>query len=299
MYLNEQSWYVQQEDSYVIDEKIKKFLDVYAWIKRKNPRKEIFVPEGEQLYIKSSSYPLAKWLSNADREYRRLYLSFWNKRITYKVEDEYEVRVDNEILKGGTEAHLNDSFMLSIGLDSKWEQKTINALLCSVCEEEKQISLKNVYCREQLDEIDIQKNFYKKEIEAIKTYEELWKQRDQLFPHLCFCPSIEKDFSVLQISYLDGIIKKLLELEEYCVNFAGKIFDPSKLTKTTLESESTLNQYKKEHTFIDEKGIEYLASWHMRFTGIPGRIFFIPQYEQDKILICYIGKKLKNVSYPT
>lgn len=37
MYLNEQSWYVQQEDSYVIDEKIKKFLDVYAWIKRKNP----------------------------------------------------------------------------------------------------------------------------------------------------------------------------------------------------------------------------------------------------------------------
>ena len=59
------------------------------------------------------------------------------------------------------------------------------------------------------------------------------------------------------------------------------------------------NQYRKEHTFTDERGVEYLANWHMRFTGIPGRIFFIPQYEDDKILVCYIGKKLKNVSYPT
>lgn len=173
MYLNEKSWHVQQEDLYVIDEKIRKFLDIYALMKRKNPRKEIFVSEDEQLYIDSKNYPLAKWLSEADIEYRRLYLSFWSKRITYKPEDEYEVNVEDEILKGGTEAYLNDSFMVSIGLDEKWEQKDIKL------------------------------------------------------------------------------------------------------------------------------GVEYLASWHMRFTVIPGRIFFIPQYKDDKILVCYIGKKLKNVSYPT
>lgn len=74
-----------------------------------------------------------------------------------------------------------------------------------------------------------------------------------------------------------------------------------KVLEEKLEQESlvTLDKYKKEHTFIDELGVEYLASWHMRFTVIPGRIFFIPQYKDDKILVCYIGKKLKNVSYPT
>lgn len=66
-------------------------------------------------------------------------------------------------------------------------------------------------------------------------------------------------------------------------------------------------QYISESDFLpvlDKKdneyeSVEYLASWHMRFTVIPGRIFFIPQYKDDKILVCYIGKKLKNVSYPT
>ncbi|MFR3320511.1 MAG: hypothetical protein ACLTSZ_04235 [Lachnospiraceae bacterium] len=38
-----------------------------------------------------------------------------------------------------------------------------------------------------------------------------------------------------------------------------------------------------------------MASWHMRFTGIPGRIFFVPGYEPERMLVCYIGKKLKNV----
>ena len=299
MYLNEKSWHVQQEDLYVIDEKIRKFLDIYALMKRKNPRKEIFVSEDEQLYIDSKNYPLAKWLSEADIEYRRLYLSFWSKRITYKPEDEYEVNVEDEILKGGTEAYLNDSFMVSIGLDEKWEQKDIKATLFSVYEEEKEININNIYCKEQLDDNDVEEVFYREKRKSVKSYEQLWDQKEELFPHLSFCPSVEEDFSCLQISYLDGVVKKLLELERYCTNFGNEIFDPSKLTKTTGESLATLDKYRKEHTFIDEIGVEYLASWHMRFTGIPGRIFFIPQYEDDKILVCYIGKKLKNVSYPT
>ena len=70
------------------------------------------------------------------------------------------------------------------------------------------------------------------------------------------------------------------------------------LSKTTPESEETLKRYKKEHTFRDEAGNDYVASWHMRFTGIPGRIFFIPDYSAEGMLVCYIGKKLKTVLNP-
>ena len=299
MYLNEESWHAQQENSYVIDEKIRNFLDIYALIKRKNPRKEIFVSEDEEIYLKAEKYPLKKWLFDTDIEYRRLYLSFWNKRITFKPEDEYEVNVGNVVLKGGTEAYLNDSFMISIGLDPKWEKKDITATLVSVYEEEQQIEIYNVYCKDQLDEERVKQIFYDEKTDIVKSYEDLWKQKEELFPHLCFCPSVKDNLNKLEIFYLGQIVKKLFELEDYCVNLGHENFNPSRLTKTTPESTTTLAQYEKEHTFTDEKGVKYLANWHMRFTGIPGRIFFIPQYEKEKFLICYIGKKLKNVSYPT
>lgn len=60
-----------------------------------------------------------------------------------------------------------------------------------------------------------------------------------------------------------------------------------------------MEMYQKQHTFRDENDVEYQASWHMRFTGIPGRIFFVPDYTDAAMLICYIGKKLPNASYPT
>nr|WP_296480466.1 hypothetical protein [uncultured Acetatifactor sp.] len=118
MYLNEKSWKAGQEDPHKIDCKIRNFLDIYSTLKRKYPAKEVSVPDDEILYLRSDKYPLEKWLATADREYQRLYLSFWGKRITYHPEDEYEVSVDGESLKGGTEAYLNDSVMLSIGLKS-------------------------------------------------------------------------------------------------------------------------------------------------------------------------------------
>ena len=55
----------------------------------------------------------------------------------------------------------------------------------------------------------------------------------------------------------------------------------------------------KESFFRDENGVEYEASWHMRFTGISGRIFFVPDYTDTEMLVCYIGKKLPNATYPT
>lgn len=111
MYLNEKSWQEAQDDIHMIDRSLKKFLNVYKQIKKRYPRQEIFVPEGETLYLQE--YPLNKWIAMADIEYKRLYLSFWNRRITYNPEDEYELLVGEAVLKGGTEACLNASCMFS------------------------------------------------------------------------------------------------------------------------------------------------------------------------------------------
>lgn len=138
-----------------------------------------------------------------------------------------------------------------------------------------------------------------KEIVLIYTYEELWNRREELFPFLDFCPSVEKNMRGLQRGYLEQVYRKLSELNEYCKNYGKKPFDKELLSKTTPGSEKTMQQYEEEHTFIDNSGKKHVVTWHMRFTGIPGRIFFELPDKNGKILVCYVGKKLPNVEYPT
>ncbi|MFR3320510.1 MAG: hypothetical protein ACLTSZ_04230 [Lachnospiraceae bacterium] len=47
-------------------------------------------------------------------------------------------------------------------------------------------------------------------------YEELWAKKDDLFPHLCFCPSVEMDLQKLENYYLSQIVQKLEQLEQHC-----------------------------------------------------------------------------------
>lgn len=296
MYLNERSWQEPRDDIHAIDRSIKEFLDVYSRIKRRYPRQEIFVPEEETLYLKK--YPLNKWIAEADIEYRRLYLSFWNRRITYCPEEEYEFLVGESALKGGTEACLNASCTFSIGLDEKWTKPRISGIFVSMDGEE-EVEIANVFHADQLDDPEIKSILDEEAKIPVLSYEELWDKKGDLFPHLCFCPSVEADLQKLENYYLSQIVQKLERLEQHCATIGTEKIDTSVLSKTTVESQATLDKYAADHTFRDEKGTPYVASWHMRFTGIPGRIFFVPGYEPERMLVCYIGKKLKNVSFPT
>lgn len=129
MYLNEKAWEEPQDDIYIINDAIKNFLDIYAAVKREYPSKEIYVSEDKQLYLKTINYSIEHWLSSADIEYRRLYLSFIQRKITYHPEDEFEVTFEKKSLEGGTEAYLNDSFMISICLNDKWKTNVVEGEL--------------------------------------------------------------------------------------------------------------------------------------------------------------------------
>lgn len=299
MYLNEKAWEVQQEDQYAVRKALIRFLQIYKALANDFHLINIYVPENEELYLRSTAYSIGKWLSETDIEYKRLYLSFLQKRITYREEDEYEVIYEKEILKGGTEAVLNDSFLISVCFNESWEKDSITAQFFSLLDmREQTIIIDNVFYKEQLYREPIYRKLKSTREIKVYSYSDLWKRREELFPHLRFCPSVEKDFGKLEKLYLGQVIKKLMELEEYSAGNSGLKFNPDLLTKTTPEGESTLQKYRKQHTFCDDDGTEYLASWHIRFTGIPGRIFFIPEYKNDCILICYVGEKLPNTTYP-
>ncbi|MFR3823564.1 MULTISPECIES: hypothetical protein [Hungatella] len=300
MYLNEKAWEIQQDDHYVIHRALKNFMQIYSILAGEFHKPGIFVPAGTEIYLRSSDYPLEKWLSEVDIEYRRLFLSFWGKRIHYQPEEECEVLLDGGRLEGGTEAFINDSFMLSLCLNDIWEKESVKAEFFSLDDPNaEEIFVRNVFEKEQLYRSPILDILKALEDFRIYSYKDLWKRREELFPHLKFCPSVEKNLEKLEAGYVSQVVKKLTELERYCSAHEGERFRPELLTKTTPETDATLKKYEEQHTFTDEEQQRHIVSWHMRFTGISGRIFFVPQYKENLILVCYIGEKLPNVTYPT
>ena len=63
----------------------------------------------------------------------------------------------------------------------------------------------------------------------------------------------------MEYSYLHQIVKKLTELERYCIDQAGMRFDATLLTKTTPESPGTLARYEKEHTITLKPFIKWVG----------------------------------------
>lgn len=299
MYLNEIAWNAKQDNPYIVQHALHEFLKITWKLACEYHLEGVYVSSKQEFQLKSTIYPLAKWMADVDKDERMRMLSFWNKRIVYEPEDECEVLYNGDVMCGGTEAVMMDSFMISSCLTEEWRKESIDGILYTVDEDTEEIvSIVNVYGENQLNDAHIQEILLKYRSPLIYSYDEIWRKRAELFPKLSFCPSVEEDLKHLEVSYIHQVVRKLLELERYCEKYLDRPFRKELLTKTTPESDETLKKYTKEHTFTDVYGQKYLATWHMRFTGIPGRIFFVPDYSRECMLVCYIGKKLKTIQNP-
>lgn len=298
MYWNELAWKAPQEDFDTVNKAMREFLQIYAELQEKFRVPGLYVPEESDYNL--TSYPIQKWMNKAEKDDYRRFLQFWQRRRNYTPEDECEFRYQGNALHAASEAILNDSFIISIGLCEEWKREGITGQFYVLdADLEEEVEVKNLYQYNQIAKSDILNILKKQSKIRVNSYQELWEKREHYFPHLKFCPSVEKNLKNLEMIYVDQVIRKLCELELYCAEQLDGPFDAGKLSKTTPESEATLKMYHKEHIFSDENGNKYLASWHMRFTGIPGRIYFVPAYQKNHMLVCHIGSKLPNVNYRT
>lgn len=95
------------------------------------------------------------------------------------------------------------------------------------------------------------------------------------------------------------VSRKLYELEQYFRTWDGIRFDLDAFPNRSVspQSKETLKNYENQHTFIFENGKRIIVSYHMRYTGnIPGRIYFYPDFETKKALICSLTTKLPTVT---
>ena len=137
---------------------------------------------------------------------------------------------------------------------------------------------------------------------GVENGEDLWNRKEELFPNLIFCDSVAKQIRPLQKGFpiFRHIVKRLFELQTYCSEWLGGPFLPDHLTfKATVESEPTMQKYRKERTFTCPDGNEITFAWHGRMTPGAWRIYFDPDIGPGMMRIGYIGPKLPTVKYQT
>lgn len=302
MYINELALRDVVDDKERIREIQKQFILLYKEIDSEG-KLDWFLPEHQKLRFTSTVYTLEEWLhdGSVEKSFQRVFLSL-NKRIRYYNQDEdMEAYCENEKCYAIAEAVLNgENMIVTLPFDDKWEKQNLEAECHFIEGDDVQFatnSIKNLYNAKQIEALKQEGISFESCYTAL-SYEDLWEKRERLFTNLIFIPSVKDNLMKLEISYIRQIILRLKELDDYIKQEKGNGFKYSMIRNATPESKATLQKYEKvDHTFIDANGKTYLANWHVRFTGIPGRIFFEVDMKNGKIIILYIGSKLKNVKY--
>lgn len=255
----------------------------------------------------AKNYPVSSWRnnSNTDRDIANIFRVLCDKQsIIDEIDDEIEFKFSHIIqeAKGALIACLNDEFLFSLSSHDFWSSFNIEGSFYDLKEDiYKNRKLRNISDERHLnDNIDIFKYIEKCKVNKYPTPQELLDNLDSLFPNLIFHKKAKKQLKdEVESQYLKHLRNKLYEINQYFSSWEPGKFESDKFkSKISQQSKETINRYKQEHTFEFENK-EILVSWHLRYTGgIPGRIYFYPDENTGKGLICSLTIKLPTVNDP-
>lgn len=258
-------------------------------------------------------YPVARWRNDrdVDREERRFLTAmttkapFWSD-VAEEIKNDFDLSQvwhEGEQAKGLGFAWVSDALAVSLFSEERWNYSRLELAVTRLEDDElinEQIEIVHASCSIHVQE---HADWIKKRIRTrVRDGSDLWNRRDELFPHLEFCYRVCEQMQDLRTGnpMLGQVVKRLFELEEYCKNWTSGAFNPDSLpSKATPESEITLQQFRKEHTFRCPDGPERIFSWHLRMTPGKWRLFFSIELGPGKIIIGHIGPKLPNHTYTT
>jgi hypothetical protein len=124
---------------------------------------------------------------------------------------------------------------------------------------------------------------------------ELWNRRAELFSRLEFCPRVSQQIeSLVDTTMLRQVVRKLFEINELSQNWTDGALDLDNLpSKVSPESESRLKEFREQLNIQCLDGKKRIFSWHVRMTPGAWRLHFCTESGPGKIIIGYIGPKIK------
>lgn len=310
MILNEISIKMEHMSKVDVRKTISQFLIVCNKLLREQKEKEFYY--ADELFVKPfiKEYSIHDWLQDLEvpQKEKTFFRTLLNRGHTIEKlsfsESEFliEIEKDRSINSlGGLVAYEMESFVVSFLSDKVWEKEWLIGTYVSIEDQDKQVSVHNCSSCEHVENIKLEEK--RKYSLLISSGQELWDKRREIYPHLVFCDSVEKQLTEARVSLqIQYIMKKLEILEDYFAIYNG-IFEKNKLGYgCRYESESVQKDenLKKLRKFKTPYGNEEYFYWHISFPGnYPGRIHFIPDSEHKVGIIGYIGKHLPTQKFRT
>lgn len=262
----------------------------------------------------ASGYPIAQWRNDhdVDRDVRRFFTSLATKApylvdindstITDRAAESDFLYHESPAMGLGT-AYLLDNLAISIRSVLHWHADHLD-ITYRYLDSNGEIleETVNVTHASHKDHILEHSSWIKAHLNTtINSGLDIWQQRERLFPNLQFCDSVGETLQQFTSgnSPLHLVVKKLLELERFCVQWQelGGAFELKNMPlKGSVESDATLQMYSREHTFRCPDGIERVFSLHVRINQ-DWRLHYYPLAGQSKLIIGYIGEHLRTKKY--
>lgn len=260
------------------------------------------------------NYHIYQWRNDpeVDKEESRFFKTlvtkapFWTD-VLKEIENQFqwsEVRYQGEVVQGIGFALVIDGLPVSFNSETRWNYSFLNLEVLRI-EDDREINetveIPHVSCPNHLKQHNdwIQDRIRK--TVNINSGQEIWEQREELFPNIDFCNSVNRQLQNIRYGQIElkVVIKALLELQNCCKNWNEGYFSVQGYAlEESGESEPTLNKYRQERIFVCPDGKERLFERHIKLRLCNWRIHFIAE-KPGKLIIGYIGRHLPTVNYRT
>ncbi|MBW4622262.1 MAG: hypothetical protein KME17_23275 [Cyanosarcina radialis HA8281-LM2] len=250
------------------------------------------------------SYTVVQWRNdpNVDLETRRFLRTLQdrnNSPIPDIIDLAIEVNYHGKQAIGLYYASILKSLAISFKSSSQWNCSLIELEITEIDDDEQIITRTEIVIHAScINHIEEHKETIRDRVKfKIDDGIDLWKCKEELFPSLEFCENVCKQLQSIGRGelILQQIIKKLSELEEACKSWIDGAFNLDNLaSKASPESETRLQQFREQLTFVCPDGEKRIFTLHVRITGAGAwRLHFCTELGPGKIIIGYVGLKIQ------
>ncbi|MEG4328335.1 hypothetical protein QUB37_02505 [Microcoleus sp. AT3-A2] len=260
--------------------------------------------------ILAESYPLSRWRNDneVNREERTFLKTLATKtplsvdipdiEIKIKVEDPgCELSLQGIQSESFKVAYYLETLVISLHSEFLWNASRINLDLIQIDENGELIgeSVEVLHASQKNHVLEHADWIKKRQQTAVVDGLELWNRRTELFSSLEFCDRVSQQIEILvDPKMLRQVVRKLFELDELSKNWTDGALDLDNLpSKVSPESESRLKEFKEQLNIECLDGKKRIFSWHVRMTPGAWRLHFCTELGPAKIIIGYIGTKIK------
>lgn len=260
--------------------------------------------------VLAENYPLSRWRndSQVNREERTFLRTLATKtplsvdipdlNIKIKVEDpDCELSLQGSQAEGFKVTYYLETLAISLNSELLWNSSRIKLELTQIDENGELIeeSVEVIHASQKSHVLEHADWIQKRQEIGIADGLELWNRRAELFSGLEFCDRVSQQIqSLVDPTMLRQVVRKLFELDELSKKWTDGSLNLDHLpSKVSPESESRLNQFRKQLNIQCLDGTNRIFSWHVRLTPGAWRLHFCTELGPGKIIIGYIGPKIQ------